>query len=145
MNALKIVCEHYDTEIIDKAEKLNKSIQVFYEKIEEVLDKYHDIYNITLIGLEHNEEDFIDMRDKKHDYLGQEYRCMTWEEYQQKYNKYKTILDKFEFDGEDYDGEEYFNFLEKFKIVNAFYYLFDDCIYPPSKENNVYLEDLLDI
>ena len=31
---------------------------------------------------------------------------MTWEEYEQKYNKYKTILDKFEFDGEDYDGEE---------------------------------------
>jgi len=129
MNALKIVCEHYDTEIIDKAENVNKGIKLFYEKINEVFDKFIDVYNIMQIGVEHNKEDFIIRYDrKKYDcvYIDLE-EDMTWEEYEEKTNKYKTILDKFEFNGEDYYGEEYEKFIEKYEYFKSFYYLFDRC------------------
>ena len=127
MNALKIVCEHYDTEIIDKAENLNKGIKLFYEKINEVEDKLDDIYDITEIGVQNNEEDFIIRYNEKKNYCKN--KEMTWEEYQEKTNKYKAILDKFvySYDGEDYIGYDYEKFIEKYEYFKSFYRLFSEC------------------
>tara|TARA_Y100000748_G_scaffold289322_1_gene275043 strand:+ start:24 stop:509 length:486 start_codon:yes stop_codon:yes gene_type:complete len=128
MNALKIVCEHYDTEIIDKAKNVNKGIKLFCEKINEVEDKLDDIYDITQIGkILDNKEDFIiRYNEKKNDCKNRE---MTWKEYQEKTNKYKAILDKFvySYDGEDYIDIDYEKFIEKYDYFKSFSRLFYEC------------------
>jgi hypothetical protein len=140
MNALKIVCEHYDTEVIDKAELTNNHIRKFDEKSDYVVD---ELVNILWVYRAHSKtrEDF-DERFDKFNHIDKKTKEELWNKCKDTREKYETIFELLE---EDYNARyNYEKFAGLVGGARAMRELYSNCNLTELQENPEYYEHVLD-
>jgi len=97
MEALKIVCNHHDTQLI----KENKILKEKIKKVELIFKKMNDaVYDILWVSRRARTKDEFDI-----DYADFENREELWKKCVDTKEKYKTIFDKLEVDLDDEESD----------------------------------------
>ena len=140
MNALKIVCEHYDTEIIDKVKLTNNHINKFEEKKSFIIN---ELVNILWVSRRPNcnEEEFYD-RYNKYINISDDKKKELWDNCKNTREKYKELFDLFDDEESGYDN--YTMFLGLVGGIRAIGKLYYECDLIHLEENPDYWEALLD-
>jgi hypothetical protein len=140
MNALKIVCEHYDTEVIDKAELTNDHIRKFNEKIDYVVDELVNILWVHRAGSKTRE--IFDKRFDKYNHIDKKKKEELWNICKDTREKYATLFELLE------DPLNWrFHSLKFAGLVGgarAMRELYSNCNLTELQENPEYFEHVLD-
>jgi hypothetical protein len=96
MQALKIVCEHYDTLVIDQAKLTNNYVNIFNEKLNFIIDELEKILWVSQRPY-NSEENFYNMYyDCNH--ISENEKKELWNLCDNIYKKHKVLFESFEED-----------------------------------------------
>ena len=96
MQALKIVCEHYDTLVIDQAKLTNNYVNKFNQKLNFIIDELEKILWVSQRPY-NSEENFYNMyNDCNH--ISENEKKELWNLCDNIYKKYKALFESFEDD-----------------------------------------------
>jgi|TARA_B110000114_G_C15008298_1_gene363668 hypothetical protein len=120
MDALKIVSQHYDTEIIDKVKLTNDHINKFDEKRRFILKELDNILWVTRVP-SYSEEKFYEMYNN-YTHISDDDKKKIWDNCKNTREKYKELFDLF---GDDKSNHTMFSGLVGgIRAISQLYY---DC------------------